>query len=419
MINLVGFARGADDDVRADARVFVDDGVVDARVVADADGRAAVGGVVFDRRGGFVVVVPEQHGAMQRHAVAEDAADADDRLADLREVHDATVGNDRVIDQRTVHLRGGQEAWARINRRGHVEEIEARQIGGDIQIRLEERADRPDVLPVTLENMRRNAVRLNRLRDDVFAEIGLRVVEQLREHAAVENVNAHRREEIFVRADDAEFLVQFRRQSQPVEHRWVLRLFHETRDAPFGIDLHDPQCLRVFAHDRDGRDRELRLRLVVLLDDGPEIHPVELIAAQDDHIVEIVVVKVDEIFPHRVRRALIPRGVGQRLFRGEDFHEAAGEMIKLIGLRNVPMKGRGVELREDVHALEPGVDAVGDGDVHEPVFAGERHGGFGAVFGEWIQARARAAAHDDAHDVAGGRCLSFRHGVGHNSCFTL
>ena len=61
----------------------------------------------------------------------------------------------------------------------------------------------------------------------------------------------------------------------------------------------------------------------------------------------------------------------------------------------------GIELRQDVNAPEAGVDAIGDGNVHESVFAGERDGGLGAVPGEREEARALTAAHDDAEDVAG------------------
>ena len=45
------------------------------------------------------------------------------------------------------------------------------------------------------------------------------------------------------------------------------------------------------------------------------------------------------------------------------------------------------------------VDAVGDGDIDEPVLAGERHGGFGTVLRERQQPRAAAAAEDDCDDV--------------------
>ncbi len=140
----------------------------------------------------------------------------------------------------------------------------------------------------------------------------------------------------------------------------------------------------------------------VLGDDIPEIHPIQLVAAQNDELFEIVVQEMDEIFPHRVRRPFIPRGVGERLLRREDFHEpAAGKFVELVGARDVAVQRGRIELCQNVDAPEAGVDAVGDRDVHEPVFAGERHGGLGAVLRQRKQPRALAAAHDDAENPAG------------------
>ena len=155
------------------------------------------------------------------------------------------------------------------------------------------------------------------------------------------------------------------------------------------------------APDGNGGDGDVRPGLDVLVDHLAEIHAIQLVAAQDDEIIKIVVQKVHQIFPHRVRRAFIPRRVGERLLRREDFHKAARELVEFVRARNVPVQRRGIELRQNVNAPEAGVDAVGDRDVHEAVFSGERHGGFGAVFGQRKQARALAAAHDDAENFAG------------------
>ena len=108
-----------------------------------------------------------------------------------------------------------------------------------------------------------------------------------------------------------------------------------------------------------------------------------------------------EIFANGIGRTLIPRGVGKGLLRGEDFHETAGKMVYFIRLRNVPVQRGGIELCQNVDALETGVDAVRDGDVHEAVFTGERHSGFGALLCQRKQPRASATAHDDTENLAG------------------
>jgi hypothetical protein len=131
------------------------------------------------------------------------------------------------------------------------------------------------------------------------------------------------------------------------------------------------------------------------------VHPVQLVAAQDQQVVEIVIEKVVQVFADGVGGALVPRGVGEGLFRREDFHKAAGEMVELIGLREMLVQGGGVELRQDVNTPEAGVDAVGDRDVHEPVFAGQRHRRLGPLLGQRKKPGPLPSAHDDGKHVAG------------------
>jgi len=138
----------------------------------------------------------------------------------------------------------------------------------------------------------------------------------------------------------------------------------------------------------------------VLGDDAPVVHAIELVAAENEEVIEIVVEEVNEIFANRVRRALIPGGVGESLFSREDFDKAAGELIELIRLRNVPVQRRGIELGQEINALETGVDAIGNRDVDKAIFAAERDGGFTAVAREWKESRALSAAHNDGEDVA-------------------
>lgn len=78
-----------------------------------------------------------------------------------------------------------------------------------------------------------------------------------------------------------------------------------------------------------------------------------------------------------------------------------------VRLAQVPVQGRRVELREAVHLVDVGVQAVRHGDVDEAVVGAQGHGGLGALLGERVQPRARPAAQDDAqHGLqrAGGAC---------------
>ena len=80
------------------------------------------------------------------------------------------------------------------------------------------------------------------------------------------------------------------------------------------------------------------------------------------------------------------------LLSGEDFDEAAAEVIEAVCAADVAVEADRLELREDVDPVDFAVDAVRDRDVDEAIFAGERHGGFRAVGGEGKEARASSAA---------------------------
>ena len=104
-----------------------------------------------------------------------------------------------MVDLRAVDLGAGQIARAGKDGRAHVEEIEARQFADEVEVRLEKCADGADVLPVALKDEGKNAAGLDGLGDNVLAEVGQRVIEQIVDDGAVENVDAHRGQKKFAR----------------------------------------------------------------------------------------------------------------------------------------------------------------------------------------------------------------------------
>src|SRR5437660_394056 len=82
------------------------------------------------------------------------------------------------------------------------------------------------------------------------------------------------------------------------QRRRILWLLHKTGDAPLIIDFHDAERLGFLAADRDGGDGDISIGLRVLGDNAAEIHPVKLVAAQNDHIFEVVVQEMNQIFAH-------------------------------------------------------------------------------------------------------------------------
>lgn len=101
--------------------------------------------------------------------------------------------------------------------------------------------------------------------DDVFAEIGKRVVEQFDEQLAAEHVDSHGCQEKLVVALDIQACVGGFIQAERVEQLGFLGFLYEAGDLPLGVDLHDAQGLGVAAFDGDGSDRQFGPRLLVSL----------------------------------------------------------------------------------------------------------------------------------------------------------
>ena len=123
-----------------------------------------------------------------------------------------------------------------------------------------------------------------------------------------------------------------------------------------------------------------------------EIHAIELVAREDQHVVDARLLDVPQVLPHGVGGALVPVGVVLRLLGGEDFDEAAIEGVEDIGAADVLVQAGGIELRQHVDAVQAAVDAVGDGDVDEPVLSGHGNGRFGTDLGQGIKPRTLPAA---------------------------
>ena len=65
------------------------------------------------------------------------------------------------------------------------------------------------------------------------------------------------------------------------------------------------------------------------------------------------------------------------------------------------MQRSGVELRQQINPSQPGIDAIGDRNIDQSIFPGERHGGFCALLRQREKPRARTAAHDDGQHRVG------------------
>ena len=131
------------------------------------------------------------------------------------------------------------------------------------------------------------------------------------------------------------------------------------------------------------------------------IHPVEVIAGEDEVIVGLVLRDMPDGLAYRVGGPLVPVRIVGRLLGREDLDEAAREPVELIRVRNVTVERRGIELCQHEDATDPGVQAPADRDVDETVLAANRHRRLRSRRGEREETGALASAKDDRKRIAG------------------
>ncbi len=66
------------------------------------------------------------------------------------------------------------------------------------------------------------------------------------------------------------------------------------------------------------------------VDDLAEVHPIQLVAAEYEQIIPVMIHEMDHVFAHGIGRALVPGIIRIGLFGRQDFNEAAGEMVELV-----------------------------------------------------------------------------------------
>ena len=184
-------------------------------------------------------------------------------------------------------------------------------------------------------------------------------------------------------------------------------------DLAVRVEPEDAHLRGVVRRHRLRRDRDVRVALDVRVDQLGEVHPVDVIAGEDQEVLRVGVAEMPRGLPHGVGRALKPLLALGRLLGGQHLDEPVGEHVQVIGLGDVPVERRRVELRQHVDPLESGVQAVAQRNVDQPVLAADRDRRLRSQMRERKQPRAPAAPEDDGQDVVHrGDCMSgVRHGA--------
>ena len=182
------------------------------------------------------------------------------------------------------------------------------------------------------------ARRIEMRRNDMLAKIDEVIVEAFRKDVAVEHLDAHRSLVKIGPGWLANILQKIGGYPQRIEDLRVFGLFNELNDPAFLIRVHDSKPSRRLPIHRNGADGQVRIRFDMLTQNLTIIHSVELVAAENDIVIERALEEVAKILPDGVRGALVPMRPRRRLLRREDLDETGREVVELECGVDMPMQ---------------------------------------------------------------------------------
>ena len=110
-----------------------------------------------------------------------------------------------------------------------------------------------------------------------------------------------------------------------------------------------------------------------------EVHAVKLVTRKNQNMLDAVFFEKSDLLANGVRSSLVPVVAIQRLLCSQNFHEPVMEQVKVVSLSNVTMQTDGVKLRQNIHAIDVAVDAVGNRHVDQSVLATQWNGWLGSI----------------------------------------
>jgi hypothetical protein len=131
--------------------------------------------------------------------------------------------------------------------------------------------------------------------------------------------------------------------------------------------LHDAELPRVAERHGDAADGQVGVRLEVGADHLAVVHLVDMVAGQNQDVPRLLLLDRVDVLINGVGGALVPVLVDP-LLRRQDVH-----VLAHFGTQEAPtetevaIERAGLVLREDEHAAEAGIDAVGECEVDDPV----------------------------------------------------
>jgi heat shock protein HspQ len=173
-------------------------------------------------------------------------------------------------------------------------------------------------------------------------------------------------------------------------------------DAVMG--LHDAIATGLVGVDLGGDHRDRGVARHVLLDQRAVVLDVDRIGAENNQGLGRELADERRVAPQGIRGAGLEAAAVARAQPRLQEQQAADRPVQVPrpAVGQVVAERDRVELLHDPHVRQPGVAAVAQREVDQPMGSGERHCGLGALLGEELEAPTGAAREDD-HEGPGAR----------------
>ena len=182
--------------------------------------------------------------------------------------------------------------------------------------------------------------------------------------------------------------------------RGVVRLLLEADDPPLLVHLDHAEGRGLLDRDLDHPDRREGAVLLVEVEQFLVVHLVDVVPGEDHDARRLDLVQEVDVVVHRVGGALVPALAHPELgWHGVDPLPQLDREDRVPAELDVALEAAGLVLGQHEDLAEPGVEAVGEGEVDDPVHAAERHGRLAAVPGEGVEPLALAAGQDQRQRV--------------------
>ena len=128
------------------------------------------------------------------------------------------------------------------------------------------------------------------------------------------------------------------------------------------------------------------------------VHLIDVVAGENQHIVGVVAGDEGNILIDGVGGSLVPvRALAPGIGRQHGDTAVGAVQIPGLSVADIFVEFQGLILGQDAHGVNMGVDAVGQGEIDNAVFAAKGDGRLGGILRENLQPAALAAGQQHGH----------------------